>query len=41
MNVLNAASLIVFRFALGVVIGEGVALGIELAEVFVGDPAVE
>ncbi len=41
MNVFNAASLIAFRFALGVVIGEGAALGIELAEVFVGDPAVE
>ncbi len=32
MNVLNAASLLTFRLGLGVVIGEGVALGVELAE---------
>ena len=32
MNVLNAATLLVFRMALGMLIGEGVALGVELAE---------
>ncbi len=32
MNVFNAASVLVFRLALGVLIGEGVALGFELAE---------
>lgn len=32
MNLLNASSLLTFRLALGVLIGEGVALGVELAE---------
>jgi hypothetical protein len=32
MNVLNAATLIMFRLALGMLIGEGVALGVELAD---------
>jgi len=32
MNVLNAASLLTFRLGLGTLIGEGVALGLELAE---------
>ena len=32
MNVINASSLLTFRFALGVLVGEGVALGVELAE---------
>ena len=32
MNVHNAAGLLLFRLALGVLIGEGVTLGIELAE---------
>ena len=32
MNVLNASSLLTFRFALGILVGEGVALGVELAE---------
>ena len=32
MNVLNASSLLTFRLVLGILIGEGVALGVELAE---------
>ncbi len=32
MNVLNASSLLTFRLGLGVLIGEGVGLGVELAE---------
>jgi len=32
LNVLNAANLMMFRLALGMLIGEGVALGVELAE---------
>lgn len=32
MNVLNAASLLTFRLGLGILIGGGVALGVELAE---------
>ena len=32
MNVHNAAQLLLFRVALGVLIGEGVALGVELAD---------
>ena len=32
MNVLNASGLVAFRLALGMLIGEGVALGVELSE---------
>ena len=32
MNVLNAGSLLMLRLGLGILIGEGVALGVELAE---------
>lgn len=41
MNVSNAASVITLRFALGVVIGEGATLGVELAEMFTVEAAGE
>ena len=36
MNVMNAASVLMFRLALGLLIGEGVAAGVELAELPLG-----
>lgn len=39
LNVLNAANLMMFRLALGMLIGEGVALGVELAEWWLGRSA--
>ena len=34
MTVFNAVYLLLFQLALGIVIGEGVGLGVELAELF-------